>query len=66
MTYGYTGTIIRVNLSDQTIKKEPLNMKNASEYVGARGLGTKYYCDECDPKCDPLGPDNKLIFMTDR
>ena len=64
MTYGYTGTIIRVNLSDQTIKKEPLNMKNASEYVGARGLGTKYYCDECDPKCDPLGPDNKLIFMT--
>lgn len=31
--------------------------------MGARGLGTKYFCDEVDPKVDPLGPDNKLIFM---
>lgn len=54
--YGYTGTILRVNLKKGTIVKEPLNQKNAKEYVGARGLGTKYFCDECDPKCDPLGP----------
>ena len=32
--------------------------------MGARGLGTKYFCDEVDPKIDPLGPDNNLIFMT--
>ncbi len=64
MSYGYVGTILRVNLKKGTIVKEPLNMKNADEYVGARGLGTKYYCDECDPKCDPLGPENNLIFMT--
>lgn len=64
MNNGYVGTILRVNLKTGAILKEPLNDKNADEYVGARGLGTKYYCDECDPKCDPLGPDNKLIFMT--
>ena len=64
MAYGYTGTILRINLKKGTIVKEPLNMKNARDYVGARGLGTKYYCDECDPNCDPLGPDNKLIMMT--
>ena len=64
MGNGYVGTILRVNLKKGSIVKEPLNRKNADEYVGARGLGTKYYCDECDPKCDPLGPDNKLIFMT--
>ncbi len=64
MNNGYVGTILRVNLKTGTISREPLNQKNAEEYVGARGLGTKYYCDECDPKCDPLGPDNKLIFMT--
>ena len=64
MKNGYIGTILRVNLKQGTIRKEPLNEKSASEYVGARGLGTKYYCDECDPACDPLGPDNKLIFMT--
>lgn len=64
MKNGYIGTILRVNLTKGTIAKEPLNDKSAKDYVGARGLGTKYYCDECDPKCDPLGPDNNLIFMT--
>ena len=39
-------------------------MEAAKDFVGARGLGTKYFCDEVDPKIDPLGPDNNLIFMT--
>lgn len=64
MAYGYVGTILRVNLKKGTIVREPLNMKNARDYVGARGLGTKYYCDECDPNCDAMGPENKLILMT--
>ncbi len=61
---GYTGTILRVNLEKKTVVKEPLNLKAAHDFVGARGLGTKYFCDEVDPKVDALGPDNKLIFMT--
>lgn len=61
---GWIGTILRVNLTEGTIKKEPLNMQDANDYVGARGLGTKYYCNEVDPKIDPLSPENKLIFMT--
>ena len=50
MKNGYIGTILRVNLKTGSIRTEPLNDKSAAEYVGARGLGTKYYCDECDPK----------------
>ena len=61
---GWIGTILRVNLTEGTIKKEPLNMQDANDFVGARGLGTKYYCNEVDPKVDPLSPENKLIFMT--
>ena len=61
---GWIGTILRINLTEGSIKKEPLNMQDAHDYVGARGLGTKYYCNEVDPKIDPLSPDNKLIFMT--
>ncbi|MBR2539273.1 MAG: aldehyde ferredoxin oxidoreductase family protein [Mogibacterium sp.] len=64
MNNGYVGRILRVNLDTGKITKEPLNEKNAHDFVGARGLGTKYFCDECDPKCDPLGHDNNLIFMT--
>lgn len=61
---GWMGTVIRVNLSDETITTEPLNRESAKDYVGARGLGTKYYCDEVDPKIEPFDPENKLIFMT--
>ena len=61
---GWVGTILRVNLTEGTIVKEPLNMQDANDFVGARGLGTKYYCNEVDPKIDPLSPENKLIFMT--
>ena len=61
---AWVGTILRVDLAAKTIKKEPLNMKDAHNYVGGRGLGTKYFCDEVDPKVEPLSPENKLIFMT--
>ena len=64
MNKGYVGKLLRVDLQAGTIKTEPLNMKNADEYVGARGLGTKYFCDECDPKVDPLSPQNNLYIMT--
>lgn len=58
------GEIIRVNLTNETIKAEPLNMQDAKLYMGGRGLGTKYYINEVDPKVDPLNPENNMIFMT--
>lgn len=61
---SWTGTLLRVDLGTGSIKREPLNMAMANEYVGARGLGTKMYCDEVDPNIDPLDPKNKLIFIT--
>ncbi|MCG8483185.1 MAG: aldehyde ferredoxin oxidoreductase family protein, partial [Clostridia bacterium] len=62
--YGWIGTILRINLSDGSIKKETLNEKWAKEYLGARGLGTKYYTSEVNHDVEPLSEDNKLIFMT--
>jgi aldehyde:ferredoxin oxidoreductase len=62
--HGWTGKILRVDLSSGKISTEPLNTKWANDYVGARGLGTKYYVEEVDPTVDALGSDNKLIYMT--
>jgi aldehyde:ferredoxin oxidoreductase len=56
--------ILRVNLTKGTCKPEPLNMQWAQDYLGQRGLATKYFCEEVDPKVDPLSPANKLIFAT--
>lgn len=62
--FGWTGTVLRVNLTEGTVKKEALNLRDAKLYLGGRGLGTKIMMDEVDPGVDPFSPDNKLIFMT--
>ncbi len=56
--------VLRVNLTNGTCESEPLNMEWATKYLGSRGLATKYYTEECDPKVDPLSAENKLIFAT--
>ena len=60
----YTKQILRVNLTAGTCAAEPLNQEWADQYLGQRGLATKYLAAEIDPKVDPLSPDNKLIFAT--
>ena len=61
---SWAGKILRVNLSAGTVKSEPLNMDWARQYLGSRGLGTKYLVSEIDPQVDPLSPDNKIIWAT--
>ena len=61
---GWHGKILRVNLSAGTCNAESLNMEWAQQYLGQRGLGTKYLAAEIDPRVDPLSPDNKLIIAT--
>src|SRR3972149_3509592 len=61
---GWTRKVLRVDLTKGTCKAEPLNMKWAQEYLGQRGLATKYFVEEVDPKVDPLAPANKLIMAT--
>lgn len=61
---AWTKKILRVNLTSGTILKEPLNMEWANDYLGQRGLATKYLAEEISPTCDPLGAENKLIMTT--
>jgi len=56
--------LLRVDLSKGTCTNEPLNMEWAQSYLGQRGLATKYYVEECDPKVDALAPENKMIMTT--
>ncbi|MBW1851943.1 MAG: aldehyde ferredoxin oxidoreductase family protein [Deltaproteobacteria bacterium] len=61
---GYTGKILRVNLTDQTAKEEELPQDVAKDFIGGAGFGIKYLFDEVKGGTDPLGPDNKLIFAS--
>ncbi len=61
---SWTQKILRVNLTEGTCTAEPLNMQWANDYLGQRGLASKYLSAEVDPKCDPLSPENKMIMAT--
>ncbi|MGD2171952.1 MAG: aldehyde ferredoxin oxidoreductase family protein [Gammaproteobacteria bacterium] len=61
---SWTRKVLRVDLAKGTCTSEPLNMEWAKLYLGQRGLASKYLSEEVDPKCDPLGPDNKFIMAT--
>jgi aldehyde:ferredoxin oxidoreductase len=39
-------------------------MEWAAQYLGQRGLASKYLAEEMDPKADPLSPENRLIIAT--
>ena len=64
MTNGWTGKILRVDLTAGRATPEDLNMEWARQYIGGRGLGTRYLYEEMDPAQDALSPENKLIFAT--
>jgi len=61
---GYGGQILRVNLSNGQISKEPTPPELAREFVGGRGFGIYFLLKEVPPKADPLGPQNKLIISS--
>lgn len=62
--YGLMGKILRVNLTELKVSEEEIPESMAKMFVGGVGLATKYLYDEVKKGVDPLGPDNKLIFMT--
>jgi aldehyde:ferredoxin oxidoreductase len=61
---AWAGKILRVDLTAGTVKSEPLNMQWARDYLGSRGLASKYLVEEIDPKVDPLSAANKIIWAT--
>lgn len=61
--FGYAGSILRVDLTRGKVVKKRLE-KYLTKFLGGRCLAAKLLFDELSPHIDPLGPDNKLIFVT--
>ncbi|MHA2358755.1 MAG: aldehyde ferredoxin oxidoreductase family protein [Candidatus Thorarchaeota archaeon] len=54
--------ILHVNLSDKSIRRDPLSPELFNQYLGGRGLGVKLLFDNLAPGTDALSPDNLLVF----
>ncbi len=62
MSNGYTGKILRVDLSNGNIKEETHVDTFYRRYVGGWGIIGYHLLKELPPMIDPLGPENKLVF----
>ena len=63
MPLGYNGKILRVNLNQAKIWEESPNEIVYRTYMGGSALALYFLLKETIPDVDPLGPENKLIFM---
>ncbi|MDK1119605.1 MAG: aldehyde ferredoxin oxidoreductase N-terminal domain-containing protein [Anaerolineae bacterium] len=52
--------IIRVNMTDMTISID--DYPSEWKLLGGRALSARILLNECDPSCDPLGPDNVFVL----
>jgi aldehyde:ferredoxin oxidoreductase len=56
--------LLRINLTENTIKQEEIPPVLIEKFIGGRGLGVKYLYDELKANTEPLSEDNKLLFVT--
>jgi len=63
MMKGYTGKLLRVNLSNGKILKEEISDPMKRDFMGGRGFAVKLLWDEVK-HVDPLSEKNKIIFST--
>jgi aldehyde:ferredoxin oxidoreductase len=62
MANGYTGKVLRVDLTSGTTSVEEHDDAFYRTYMGGRALVAYYLLKETSPGTDPLGPDNLAIF----
>jgi len=58
--FGDGDVLIRVDMARADIRVE--RFPEEWTLLGGRALCAKILLETVDPKCDPLGPDNKLVI----
>ena len=58
----YTGAVLRVDLTEGVVRKEPLDEAFSRTYIGGRGFTSRLQYDLIPRDVDPLGPENVLII----
>lgn len=62
MSKGFWGKILRVDLTTGRITIDERGENFYRTYLGGRGVIADYLLNEVPPGCDPLSPDNVLVF----
>ncbi|MHA1310522.1 MAG: aldehyde ferredoxin oxidoreductase N-terminal domain-containing protein [Candidatus Helarchaeota archaeon] len=62
--FGYTGKILKIDLTDNEFQIISLDENDVNEYIGGIGINTKLLADNLNPNIDPLSLDNVIIIGT--
>ena len=62
--YAYHGRVTIVDLGSHTVRWEPLEEEVLRRFIGGTGLSAYLLYRYARPGCDPLSPENPLIFAT--
>jgi len=62
LRYAYGGHILRVDLTERSSRIDALDSSWIKPLIGGRAANTKRLSEELNLGCDPLGPENMLIF----
>ena len=64
MLYGYHGKVLRIDLSSRSYELQELPERALRDFIGGVGLATRLLYEHTPAGCEPLSPDNPLIFAT--
>ncbi|MHB8910003.1 MAG: aldehyde ferredoxin oxidoreductase family protein [Syntrophales bacterium] len=64
MRNGYTGKLLRVDLTTETVTVESLDESIARGYIGGRGIGAYLAYKEMAANLDPLSPESPIFLIT--
>jgi aldehyde:ferredoxin oxidoreductase len=62
-TFGWTGRILRIDLTGQKITEQP-TAEYSRRFIGGLGIGEKIYWEETSPDTSAFDAQNPLIMMT--
>lgn len=62
--HGWTGKILRVDLTRKKAVAQEFDANFAQKWLGGRGFAVKILWDELKPGTDAFSPENKLILAT--
>jgi aldehyde:ferredoxin oxidoreductase len=64
MSKGFTGKVIKINLSLKKIEIECIEEKIYRKYLGGSALASYFLLKELKPGIDPFSEENILVFTT--
>ncbi|MHA2094566.1 MAG: aldehyde ferredoxin oxidoreductase family protein [Candidatus Hodarchaeales archaeon] len=62
LEYGYGGRLLRIDLTEKRYKINKLKKNWMKNVIGGRAANSKRLFEELNPDCNPLDPENILIF----